>query len=96
MIDMSILLSTEGNSSPIADDSMSSSSRGGAEGRQPRKRVVGEIITRGPHVMKGYWKKEEATRKVLIDGGWLRTGDLGWMDDDGNVWLVGRLADVIR
>lgn len=50
----------------------------------------GEIVVRGPNVMKGYWNDEAATREVLDAEGWLRTGDLGQMDDDGYLTLVDR------
>jgi hypothetical protein len=57
---------------------------------------TGELMTRGPHVMRGYWSDEAATAAVLSQNGWLRTGDLGRKDKSGNYWLLGRLKDVIR
>jgi acyl-CoA synthetase (AMP-forming)/AMP-acid ligase II len=57
---------------------------------------TGELVTRGPHVMKGYWADEAATAAVLSPDGWLRTGDVGRRDKDNKFWLVGRLKDVIR
>ena len=56
--------------------------------------VVGELITKGPHVMKGYWRKEEETKRSIIDG-WLHTGDLGYVDEDGYIYLVDRKHDMI-
>ena len=56
---------------------------------------VGEIVAKGPRVMAGYWKDEEKTRKVMTDDGWLRTGDKGWMDEDGYIYLAGRADDMI-
>jgi long-chain acyl-CoA synthetase len=56
---------------------------------------VGEVIARGPNVMQGYFGDEEATRAVLTEDGWLRTGDLGRIDDDGRLQLVGRAKDVV-
>ncbi len=56
----------------------------------------GEIQVRGPQVMLGYWNQMDATRISLIDGGWLRTGDLGKFDDDGYVKIVDRLKDLIK
>src|SRR6266581_141373 len=55
---------------------------------------VGEVIARGPNVMLGYFGNEEATREALVDR-WLYTGDLGRLDDEGNLYLVGRSKDII-
>ena len=56
---------------------------------------TGELITRGYHVMKGYYKMPEKTREVIDDDGWLYTGDLAVMDEEGNFRIVGRLKDMI-
>ncbi|MGY4098781.1 class I adenylate-forming enzyme family protein [Nocardia sp. R16R-3T] len=56
---------------------------------------TGEIIQRGPTVTQGYWGDHAATEALLVPGGWIRTGDLGTMDKDGFLWIVGRLKDVI-
>ena len=45
--------------------------------------------------MKGYWNRPDETRAVLSDDGWLRTGDLARVDDDGAFWIVGRAKDLI-
>src|SRR5690606_2966582 len=55
----------------------------------------GEIWVRGPNVFPGYWQDEEATRSVLTEDGWLRTGDVAVVDDDGRLFLVDRVKDVI-
>jgi acyl-activating enzyme 14 len=57
---------------------------------------AGEVMTRGPHVMTRYWGDAAATARALSPDGWLRTGDLGRIDAAGNLWLTGRLKDVIR
>ena len=55
---------------------------------------AGESLIRGPIVMKGYWNRPDATAEVLKDG-WLHTGDLGYFDDHGNLFITGRQKDVI-
>ncbi len=55
---------------------------------------VGEICVQGANVMKGYWNKPEQTASTIIDG-WLHTGDAGYMDEDGFIFLVDRVKDMI-
>lgn len=55
----------------------------------------GEIVVRGPNVMKGYWNDEAATREALDAEGWMRTGDLGHLDEDGYLTLVDRKQEVL-
>jgi len=55
----------------------------------------GELLTRGYHVMRGYYKMDEKTAEVIDDGGWLHTGDLAVMDEDGYVRITGRAKDMI-
>jgi fatty-acyl-CoA synthase len=55
----------------------------------------GELCTRGYHVMKGYYKMPEATAKAIDAGGWLHTGDLAVMDENGNCRITGRIKDMI-
>ncbi|MDI6749390.1 MAG: long-chain-fatty-acid--CoA ligase [Rhodocyclaceae bacterium] len=56
---------------------------------------VGEICIRGPQVMKGYWQRPDETANVLLPDGFLRTGDLGYVDEQGFVYLVDRKKDMI-
>lgn len=57
--------------------------------------VAGEILVRGEHVMLGYYKNEKDTRAVLDKEGWLHTGDMGTMDDDGTLYIRGRSKTMI-
>ncbi|MEH0822711.1 MULTISPECIES: long-chain-fatty-acid--CoA ligase [unclassified Micromonospora] len=56
---------------------------------------AGELLIRGPQVFSGYWNRPEETAKVLLPGGWLRTGDVVVMDDDGFVRVVDRIKELI-
>jgi len=69
----------------IADEHQAEVSRG----------AEGEVLVRGRNVMKHYFKNVEATSEAVTDAGWLRTGDLGRMDDDGYVFITGRLKELI-
>jgi len=57
---------------------------------------IGELAIRGPQVMKGYWKRPEETAKALTPDGWLLTGDLAKMDEDGYVYIVERKKEIIK
>ena len=57
--------------------------------------VPGEILAKGPNVMLGYYKNEEATRQTIDKNGWYHTGDLGTMDGDGNVFIKGRSKNML-
>jgi len=56
---------------------------------------VGEILAKGPRAMTGYWKDEEKTAKTIDKDGWVHTGDIGYVDDDGYYFLSGRSSDMI-
>jgi long-chain acyl-CoA synthetase len=58
-------------------------------------RQSGEICVEGPQVMRGYWNRQDETDKVLIDGRILRTGDIGYMDENGFVFIEDRKKDMI-
>ncbi|MCP5178780.1 MAG: AMP-binding protein [Pseudomonadales bacterium] len=66
----------------------------GADGAERATGEVGEVVVRGPHVMMGYWNKAEQTAAVLKEGAYW-TGDLGYMDAGGYVFLVDRSKDMI-
>ena len=57
--------------------------------------IPGEILARGMNVMLGYFKNEEATREALDEEGWYHTGDLGLMDEEGNVFIKGRSKNML-
>ncbi|EEM03503.1 2-succinylbenzoate--CoA ligase [Bacillus pseudomycoides] len=56
--------------------------------------VEGEIVVKGPNVTHGYFKREDATRETIIDG-WLHTGDLGYLDEEGFLYVLDRRSDLI-
>ena len=64
------------------------------EGLPPMKE--GELLIRGPQVMKGYLNRPEATAETIRDDGFLRTGDLAYYDESGNIFLVDRLKELIK
>jgi fatty-acyl-CoA synthase len=65
------------------------------DGRVVPRGITGEFCTRGYSVMLGYWNDEEKTREAIDAAGWMHTGDLAVMDDQGYVNIVGRLKDMV-
>jgi len=65
------------------------------EGKPLAPLEVGEILARGPRIMTGYWRDEQKTSQVITQDGWLRTGDMGWIDEEGYIYLAGRGDDMI-
>jgi long-chain acyl-CoA synthetase len=64
-------------------------------GRDMPAGEVGELCSRGPQVMQGYWRQPEATAEVMTDDGFFRTGDIATMDKDGYFYIVDRKKDMI-
>jgi long-chain acyl-CoA synthetase len=65
------------------------------EGHEVPEGEVGEILVRGPVVMKGYWNRPEATADTITPDGWLKTGDMGRRDDEGYYYVVDRKKELI-
>ena len=57
---------------------------------------IGELYVRGPNVFRGYWKNEAATRECLTEDGWYRTGDVGFVDEDGDYFITDRVKELIK
>ncbi len=92
--------------SPLVSGSLPSETKLGASGKvAPEIEVrivnadpltgIGEIWIKGPNVMKGYYKNENLTREVVTEDGWLKTGDLGFVDSDGYIYISGRSKNMI-
>ncbi|KFK44165.1 hypothetical protein AALP_AA1G223300 [Arabis alpina] len=103
---------TESNSSGASTDSVEESRRYGAAGMLSsgvEARIVdpdtgrvmganqtGELWLKGPAITKGYFRNEEATKETINAEGWLKTGDLCYIDDDGFLFIVDRLKELIK
>ncbi|GAA1199138.1 long-chain-fatty-acid--CoA ligase [Pseudonocardia alaniniphila] len=99
------VLDSTDHRAPIDDRHLSSAGRplagievaitAGATGEAVPAGEIGEILLRGEQVMAGYWKQPAATTDARLPGGWLRTGDVGYLDDDGYLFIVDRIKDMI-
>lgn len=67
----------------------------GEGGREVPQGEIGELWVSGPNLMKGYYRRPEATAEVLTDDGWLNTGDMARVDEHGNLFIVGRSKELI-
>lgn len=65
-----------------------------AQGKPVKVGVAGEVVTRGPTLMQGYWRQPAATEAALV-GGWFHTGDIGYIDAEGYLYIHDRLKDMI-
>jgi len=67
----------------------------GEDGNEQPQGEIGEVWCRGPNAMNGYYRDEAATSAVMKEGGWVAIGDLAYLDEDGQIHLVGRIKDII-
>lgn len=66
-----------------------------ADGNAMSPGDIGELCVKGPQVMQGYWQRPDETRKVLSDDGWLKTGDMAYVDSDGYISIADRKKDMV-
>ena len=85
------------SAAPVADDPRAGSAGLVAQPKKVETKVSadGELLIRGPCVMKGYFRSPESTAKVIDADGWFHTGDIGRIDGDGYVWITGRASRTI-
>ena len=57
--------------------------------------ALGEVCVKGPNVMKGYWNKPDATAAAIDAEGWFHTGDIGYLDEDGFLFIADRVKDMV-
>ena len=67
----------------------------GPDGNEVPTGEVGEVVTRSSNNMQGYWNLPDATAKTMTEGGWIHTGDAGYMDEDGYLYIHDRMKDMI-
>jgi len=67
----------------------------GEKGEALPPNEIGDIVAKGPRIMKGYWKDDQKTAQAFTSDGWLITGDRGWTDEEGYIYLAGRGDDMI-
>ncbi|THW63174.1 acetyl-CoA synthetase-like protein [Aureobasidium pullulans] len=67
-----------------------------ASGSEVQRGQRGELWIRGPTVMKGYWGKSDATKETITSDGWLKTGDVAYLDEDGHLFIVDRIKELIK
>jgi fatty-acyl-CoA synthase len=68
---------------------------GGKAGEVAEPLARGEVCVRGPNVMKGYWNQPDATAAAIDTEGWFHTGDLGYLDEEGFLYIVDRVKDMV-
>lgn len=66
------------------------------QGKEQVQGEIGDVVVEGPNVMAGYWQQPEATAAVIDSHGRLHTGDVGYLDDEGDLFLVGRKSQMIK